>query len=426
MKRCAPLLAVLLLGGSVPARAARAPLPQDAGDSLRVSLLTMGPGREIFERFGHNAIRVQNLRTGMDSSYNWGVFDFAQPHFLMKFLTGDTEYSMEGYPTTPMVTWYRKDHRAVWEQDLALSAAEKDSLWRFIQWNGREENKYYRYDYYLDNCSTRVRDVIDRAMGGRLQPAATNHGHGVSFRSETLRLAAAFPVLNLGMDFALGPRADSTLTAWQEMFIPMRMQDFLRGVRVPDADGRVGPLVTGERQLVVDSTYAERAQAPSLVWPALAAGIVLGLLILSIATMSTTLPAARWGFLVLGGGWQALAGLVGPFVLVLGLFTKHMYMSQNLNLLLATPVSLALAVIGPLALWRGARLPAARALAVFTVVLAVAALLLRLVPALSPDNGALLALALPVHTSIAIALWRWEPLDRGAATAAATAAAGTP
>ena len=110
-------------------------------------------------------------------------------------------------------------------------------------------------------------------------------------------------------------------------------------------------------------------------------------------------------------------------MLVLGLFTKHVYMSQNMNLLLATPVSLALAVIGPLALWRGARLHAARALAVFTVVLAVAALLLRLVPALSPDSGALLALALPVHTSIAIVLWRWKPLDKGATASTATATA---
>jgi hypothetical protein len=403
VKLAAPLLAILVLGAGAPARA------ESGDDSLRVTLLTMGPGREVFERFGHNAIRVQNLNTGMDSSYNWGVFDFGQPNFLMRFLTGDTRYSMEGYPTTPMVTWYRHDHRAVWEQDLALSAAEKDVLWRYIQWNGREENKYYRYDYYLDNCSTRVRDVIDRALGGRLERATAVPGHGVSFRSETLRLAAAFPVLNLGMDFALGPRADSTLTVWQEMFIPMRMQDHLRAVRVPDAEGRVGPLVAAERQLVADRTFAERPDAPSLVWPALAAGMALGLIILSLGTLSSRLPAARWGFLALGGGWHALAGLVGPFVLVLGLWTKHVYMSQNLNALLATPLSLALAVIGPLALWRGASLRAARALAVSTVALAVAALLLTLVPALSSQNGALLALALPAHTAFAIALWRWKP-----------------
>jgi hypothetical protein len=403
VKLAAPLFTALVLGTGVVARA------EGGGDSLRVSLLTMGPGREVFERFGHNAIRVQNLSSGMDSSYNWGVFDFGQPHFLMRFLTGDTRYSMEGYPTTPMVSWYRNDHRAVWEQDLALSAAEKDALWRYIQWNGREENKYYRYDYYLDNCSTRVRDVIDRAIGGRLQRATTTRGHGVSFRSETLRLAAAFPVLNLGMDFALGPRADSTLTAWREMFIPMRLQDHIRGVRVLDASGREASLVTAERQLVVDSMFAERAEAPSLMRPALAVGVVLGLIILTLGRIATTLPAARWGFVVVGGGWHALAGLVGPFVFVLGLWTKHVYMSQNVNLLLATPVSLALALIGPLALWQGAKLRAARALAAFTVAAGGVALLLNLVPAVSPENGALLSLALPVHASIAIALWRWKP-----------------
>ena len=383
---------------------------QDA-DTLTVSLITMGPGPEVFERFGHNAIRVRNVRTGMDSAYNWGVFDFGQPHFIMRFLTGDTKYSMEGYPTAPMVTWYRRQRRAVWEQDLVLTSAEKDSLWRFIQWNAREENKFYRYDYYLDNCSTRVRDAIDRALGGRLRPAVEQHAHGVSFRSETLRLAAAFPVLNLGMDFALGPRADSTLTAWQEMFIPMRVQALFREVRVADRDGRVGGLVTAERQLVVDPSFAERTEPPSLVAPLLAAGMIIALVILSLETVATAVPAARWGLVVVGGGWHLLAGLVGPFVLVLGLWTRHVYMSQNLSLLVATPASLALAVLGPLALWRVARMHAARVLAVFTVVGALAALVLRLVPGLGPQNGAVLALVLPVHAAVAIALWRWEPTD---------------
>lgn len=403
----APLV-ILLFGTGAAARA------QGDRDSLRVTLLTMGPGREVFERFGHNAIRVQNLRTGMDSAYNWGVFDFGQPRFIMRFLTGDTKYSMEGYPTTPMVTWYRREHRAVWEQELALSAPEADSLWRFIQWNGRGDNKYYRYDYYLDNCSTRVRDVIDRAMGGRLRRETQGHARGVSFRSETLRLAAAFPLLNVAMDFALGRRADSTLTAWQEMFVPMRLQDHLRGVRVPDAAGRVGPLVTGERALVVDSTFAERAEAPSLGWPAFAIGMLVGLLMLSLGTIAATRPAARWAFLLVGGGWNLMVGLVGPFVLVLGLWTKHTYMSQNLNLLLATPVSLALAVVGPLALWSHRRLRAARSLAAFTVASAGAALLLTLIPPLSQQNGALLALAIPVHLSIAFVLWRWEPPETAA------------
>jgi hypothetical protein len=404
-----PMAAFALMGVSLPAQTPGP--PPGGGDTLAVSLLTMGPGAEVFERFGHNAIRVQNLRTGMDSSYNWGVFDFEQPRFLMRFLTGDTRYSMEGYPTVPMVSWYRKQRRAVWEQDLALTAAEKDSVWRFIQWNGREENKFYRYDYYLDNCSTRVRDVIDRAMGGRLRQAAATRAHGVSFRSETLRLTVAFPLLSLGMDFALGPRADSTLTAWQEMFIPMRVQALLRDVRVPDSTGRVGPLVTAERQLVADLTYAERPEPPRYVWPALLIGMVLGFGILALETVSTRIPAWRWALVAVGGGWHLVAGLAGAFVLVLGLWTRHVYMSQNLNLLLATPVSLAVAVVGPLALWRGASLRAARVLSTLAVVLAAAALVLRLVPVLSPDNSALLALALPVHACFAIALWRWEPPD---------------
>jgi len=409
----APLLAIVVLAASQAARA------QPAGDSLRVSLLTMGPGEEVFERFGHNAIRVQNLRTGMDSAYNWGMFDFEQPHFLQRFLTGDTRYWMQGFPTVPLVSYYRAHRRAVWEQDLALTRPQVDSLWRFIQWNAREENKYYRYDYYRDNCSTRVRDAIDMAIGGRLKRAADNRAadnraHGVSYRSETLRLATAFPVLNLLMDFALGPRADSTITAWQEMFIPMRMQDHMRAVRVPDAAGRVGALVTAERSLVVDASFAERATPPSLVWPWLAVGLGLGFLVLGIETLAASVPAARWLFVVVGGGWHLIVGLLGVFVFALGLWTRHEYMAQNMNLLLATPASLALGVLGPVSFWRGGRLQAARVLSVFTAILSVAAPLLKLVPALTQQNGAPIALAIPVHVAIAIALWRWAPLEEEA------------
>lgn len=394
-----------------------APVPaQGPGDSLRVSLLTMGPGRELFERFGHNAIRIRDLRSGMDSAYNWGVFDFNQERFIWRFLTGDTKYQMQGYPSVPLVTLYRSNGRAVWEQDLALTAPERDSLWRYIQWNAREENKYYRYDYYRDNCSTRVRDAIDLALGGSLRRATDLRAHGVSYRSETLRLGAEFPLINFGMDFALGSRADSTLTAWDEMFIPMRLQDYLRGVHLEHADGAAGPLVSGERQLVVDDRFTERSAPPGFFAPALAAGIALSAVLALLAALAGSSRGARAALAVAGASWSVLAGLVGPFVLALGLWTKHAYMTQNANLLVATPASLLLAVFFPLALMRGRHVRAALGLALLVVALALFALTLKLVPSLGQQqNGAIIALAIPVHAVLAAALWRLAGPRAGAA-----------
>ncbi len=410
MRRSLSALCALAIAGGVPA------IAQEPGDSIRVSLLTMGPGRELFERFGHNAIRIRDLRSGMDSAFNWGVFDFNQERFIWRFLTGDTKYQMQGYPTVPLVTVYRDDGRAVWEQDLAFSATERDSLWRYIQWNALEENKYYRYDYYRDNCSTRVRDAIDRALGGRLQLASNAGGHGVSYRGETLRSGAAFPLINLGMDFALGRRADSTLTAWEEMFIPMRLQDQLRSVRLEHADGTAGPLVSGERQLVDDDRFRERATPPGLLAPALAFGLALAAAVALLAAFAGRSYGARLALAVVGTAWSVLVGLVGPFVLALGLWTKHVYMTQNANLLLATPASLLLAVFLPVAVLRGTRVRSARGLGLLVAALALFALVLKLVPMLPQQhNGAILALAVPVHVVLAAALWRLSGARPGAA-----------
>ncbi len=185
---------------------------QSARDSVVISVLTMGPGDEVFERFGHQSIRIHDVTTGLDSAYNWGMFSFDQPHFLVRFLTGDTKYWMQGFPSKWLISVYRDSGRAVWEQVLSLTPAEKDSLWSYIRWNAKEENKWYRYDYYRDNCATRVRDVLNMVLHGSIERAVATHEHGVTYRSETLRLARAYPLLNYGMDFVLGRPADDTLS----------------------------------------------------------------------------------------------------------------------------------------------------------------------------------------------------------------------
>jgi hypothetical protein len=393
----------LALAVAPPAAAAHAP-----GDSLVISVLTMGPGREVFERFGHISIRVHDLRTGIDSAYNWGMFSFDQPRFLQRFLTGDTRYWMEGFPTMPLVAAYRSAGRWVTEQELALSPDEADSLRRFIQWNAREENKWYRYDYYRDNCSTRVRDALDMVLGGALRREVRSREHGVTYRSETLRLAAAYPVLDFGMDFALGLRADATLSAWQEMFIPMRLVELIRDVKVRRGAGVATPLVRAERRLVVDDRLADQPSPPVLFWPGLAGGIAFGVVLLVLANLAGRSGGARWGIAAIGTAWHAVAGSAGLLVLVLGVFTRHVFMARNVNLLLATPASLALAVLFPLAIARASErvVRAARSLCVLAAAAAVVALVLRVVPALAQENEPLLALGVPAQMALAFALWR--------------------
>ena len=400
---CALTLAIVL---ATAAKVARAQAPSD---SLLISVITMGPGEEIFERFGHISIRVRDLRTGVDSAYNWGMFSFSQPRFLQRFLTGDTRYWMQGFPTLPLVDQiYRRFGRWVTEQELALTPGQADSLWRFIQWNVREENRYYRYDYFRDNCATRVRDAIDMVLGGALKRAVIAHEHGVTFRDETLRLGVAYPLLDFGMDFVQGRRSDATMSAWEEMFVPMRVLELLRDVKVRREDGTMGRLVRAERRLVVDERFAEADAPPDYVLPALAAGLGLAGTLLVLSLGAARSGAARVGIATLGTAWHLVAGTVGVFVLYLGLFTRHTFFAQNNNMLLATPASLALAILFPLAIARPSPriVRAAFALSVIAAICAIVAVALRSVPSLSQQNRPLLALAVPVQLASAFALWR--------------------
>jgi len=390
-------------------------------DSLVISVLTFGPGDELFERFGHIAIRVQNPGTGSDIAYNWGMFDFNQPNFYQNFLTGDTKYWMAGYPAMPFVDLYRQQGRSVWEQELALTRVEADSLRRFIEWNAREENKYYRYDYYRDDCATRVRDAIDMVLGGTLKQSLTGLSDGVSYRSETMRLSAAYPLTNFGMDYVLGRPADGVISSWEEMFIPMRVRDILGFATIRRADGTMAKLVGNQRQLVADNRFADRMTGPDYLMPASIAAATFTAVAVLLALLAANSAAARVAFIALATTWNLVAGVLGIILICAGAFTKHVYMSGNINVLLATPLSLVLAFLIPLAFRRVRRrrlVTISVRLGLFTAASAIVTLVLYFVPALRQHNAAILAVAVPAHCAIAFGLaWIAAPGSRASRSA---------
>jgi len=358
---------------------ARVPSSVPAEDSVRVSVLTFGPGEMLFDRFGHMAIRVRDSRTGLDSAYNWGMYDFNSPNFIGRFLTGETQYWMAGFPTALFVDYYRRAERSVWEQDLALDRVTADSLVAFLRWNAQPANKFYRYDYYLDNCATRVRDVLDQILGGGLKAQITGPGDGRTWRDETLRLAAAFPSIGLGMTFALGRPADVPLTKWEMAFIPMHLRDQLRSVRVGEGTG-ARPLVVAERALVENDKYKEQAHFARSRFEQfgpfnnfLVLLYLLGFAAVGLGALRPR-PWARWGSAVLISGWHLFAGLAGTLVLLAGTMTRHTFMAQNPSVLLGTPVSLLLVLLIPLAFRRNASERTRKAATAAAVFAAIAAL----------------------------------------------------
>jgi hypothetical protein len=375
-------------------------------DSLVISLLTFGPGAQLFDRFGHTAIRVRD-GAGLDSAWNWGMYDFNAPNFITRFLTGDTQYWMAGYATADFVNYYRREGRAIWEQELALDQQSADSLLKFMRWNAQPENKFYRYDYYLDNCSTRARDALDLALHGALKRelAAEFPDVGVTWRKETLRQASAFPLIGFGMTFALGRRADATLTPWEEGFLPARLRDRVRSVRV-GVDRH--SLVRAERELNPPGPIVDAVNVPSYAKAAAATGMAILVFLVTIGGPNWNSIGQRRVLGAFGTAWHLSVGVAGLLVLVAGLFTKHTFMAANAYVLLGTPASLALVWFYARGLSVNASERTRRAAlglsAIAVVCACTATLLVAAVPSVSPADWAPVMFAAPVHLMLGLLL----------------------
>jgi hypothetical protein len=325
-----------------PAIPATPPSPADS--AIRIVLLTMGQGDQVYEMFGHNAIWVHDPLTRTDSVYNWGVFDFRTPGFLVRFLLGDMRYTMAADDIRTTLAIYQSLNRRVWAQELALTPSEKRSIVDFIRWNSLPENRQYRYDYYLDNCSTRVRDIIDRALGGSVRTYLASIPTEETYRSHSLRLMQTAPLLVSGVETVLGRRTDTKLSADQASFLPVQLMEHLRGFKRPD--GR--PLIAREQVFSEAARGPEPANVPALWKGMVPIGIAIGVLLLGLGLgLRARIPTATLVAIVAG-----LMGLVGLIMLLLVTITDHVAAHANENMWLLNPVWLVVAVVLPRAILR--------------------------------------------------------------------------
>jgi hypothetical protein len=364
--------------------------------------MTMGNGDQVWERFGHNAIRIVDATNHTDSVYNWGTFDFRQPHFLQRFMTGNTLYWMQGDDISETLATYRYLNRSVWVQELDLTPAERRAVRDFITWNARPENRYYRYDYYLDNCSTRVRDVIDRVVGGQLKLATASSLTNTTYRFHTQRALQFDPAVALGTNIGLGEVADRPISAWEESFLPARLQDHVRRVQIRGPDGTTRPLVKREQQLFAANRPPEPSAPPSEMARNLAIGLAIAIALGALARRASGgKRAARIGFTTLATIWTAVNGILGVILIVGWTATRHVFMARNENLLQFDVLSLALAVVLPMALARARGVRAARTLSVVVAAIAFVGLAMQVLPWFNQVNGEVIALTLPAHLALA-------------------------
>jgi hypothetical protein len=367
------------------------------GHDADVALLTAGDGDQVWEMFGHTAIWIHDNRTARDTVFNWGVFDMHAPFFILHFLQGLNIYRMGGDPLDYVLLFYRHFNRTLTAQYLDLTDAQKDSIISIIRTNARPENVNYRYDYFVDNCSTRPRDILDQVLGGQFHVGADSVA-GTTYRFHALRLMQSNAALVAGVDIGLGEPSDRPITKWQEMFLPEKLHDWAATRQIRDSTGTVRPLVRQERVLYQARGRApEPSEPPRLgLWLTLI-GVVLAGIFLVVGLRGRGLAAP-----VLFSLWSVVAGLLGVVLTLLWAATDHRFAHSNENLLIFNPLWLILAVMLPRYL-RSGRAPAfTRRLTLALAALGVIALLSHLVFLSRQSNLAVIGLGLPPALAIAL------------------------
>jgi hypothetical protein len=303
-----------------------APLSERA----RISLLTCDQGNEIYSLFGHSAIRVQDPELGIDEVYNWGMFEFSENELLFgyDFAKGRLLYFLGKQKYQNFIYEYLYYKRGVREQLLNLNEEQKEKLYIALQENYLPENRAYKYDFFYDNCSSRIRDILITSIGENLSLATHSDDNKYSFRNIIdLRLQNT-PWLDLGIDLVLGKKIDVKASNYHLMFLPVYMEEIVAKSTIKKENGKEEPLVANTTILLLSEQ--DQPTPPEDIsfyfWTLLAACLLVG--ILNINKLN------NFYF----GGLLLIGSLLGIILLFMWLGTDHQATKQNLNLIWANPL----------------------------------------------------------------------------------------
>jgi hypothetical protein len=315
---------------------------QQLGPAATVSILTCNPGTDVYSMYGHTAIRVNDPSIGLDAVFNYGVFSFDSPNFIYRFAKGQTDYLMIGENFRSFMREYNEDKRSVYEQVLNLSPEGKNKLFQALLENAKPGNREYRYNFFIDNCSTRVRDMIERNTNASIR--FTDNHPTESFRDLIKKFHHSFRWIDLGIDLLVGKLADHPVSAYGQMFLPEYLQNQFAKAEIT-IDGKAQPLALETRTLV---EFPNTKLNSDLPWPA----IVFGLFFLLVAGISVRAFLRKQNTDLLDYWLFGLTGFAGLIIGWFTLYSEHPAMSPNYNLLWAFPLNLFFAFVWKNKKWR--------------------------------------------------------------------------
>ncbi len=311
-----------------------------------VTLLTASPGDELYSVFGHSAVRINDPANAIDVVFNYGTFDFNTPNFYMQFVRGKLLYKLSTSSMEHFVPEYYMEGRALYEQVLNLTQPQKQLVFDFLLWNSEPENAYYHYDFFYDNCATRIRDLVDdllhpqwahdEVIGSEVMGSVRsklNYEYDYqpdskpkrSFRDLLQPFLLTMPWSTFGIDIALGLPADKIADPYNYMYLPDEM--LIAFARAKHQDG--SPLVSSYRIIL------------SKELPLSPAGFLTPLkvfwFLFVMACLSFLSP--RFSRLFDLAFFNTL-GITGLVILFLWFLSDHITTKANLNILWAIPTHL--------------------------------------------------------------------------------------
>ena len=299
----------------------------------KVSLITVGPGTELYSGFGHSVMWITDPMQGIDRAYNYGTFSFETGNFYVKFLRGTLPYSLSVSPLQLQADYWISENRSIKEEILNLSPSQKQKLYEFLETNYLPENRLYQYKFFYDNCSTRLAVALKAACGDSLKFPGYTHEKR-SFRQWIDKYAyEQNPWADFGMDLAIGSPSDEIATSEQATFLPDNLSTAFRDSKV-QIDGRLLPLVASSRAIFTASPVAGSK------WPT----PMISFWVLAALTLSFTywqIKKEKVDF-TLDKILFSICGVMGWFILLLWFGTNHGVTSFNYDILWAFPLWLPL------------------------------------------------------------------------------------
>jgi hypothetical protein len=302
-------------------------------DELKISLLTCEPGTEVYAQYGHTALRCQNPSQGLDLVFNYGMFSFNAPNFVWRFVKGETDYQLGIAPYPYFQEEYASRGSSVYQQELNLTPAEAQRLYDLLMENYQPANRTYRYNFFYDNCTTRARDMVARAVDG-IVTYTDGPDVGMTFRDIVHEATAHTPWTQFGIDLLLGAEADAPIGQSQRQFAPLHFMQDARTARIQRGQ-ESAPLVKRETMAVQVDARAE-AQTEPFVTPLMAALLYL-IIYIGVFTYEVRHRRLLW--------WADLLlylpqGLAGCVIALLFFFSTHPAVGSNWLILVFNPLPL--------------------------------------------------------------------------------------